>query len=317
MEFLISVVIPVYNGERFIEKAICSAIQQSEVSEVVVVNDGSTDKTQNILEKLQSQFPKLKIYYHKNFENKGRSASRNLGIKMANGNYIAFLDADDFYLPNRFLNDEKVFKISDKADGFYNAIGVHFYRDTNTLEEEKLKLTTVNRKIEPEALFEALLFGTDGHFSIDGLTVMKSIFDAVGYFTESMPISEDTELIFKMALKGHLEPGIIDRPVAMRGVHDTNVFNREDLYEKYRVKMYESLFFWSNKKNIERYSIDKLLSVLWVLKYKQKKSLLGYISYWVFLFTKNPKSLFSTLSIKYFPIIRLRQKLFPFLYKRK
>ncbi|GAA3621193.1 glycosyltransferase family 2 protein [Flavivirga jejuensis] len=317
MQFSVSVIIPVYNAENFIEKAINSAIEQPEVSEIIVVNDGSTDKTQDILKKLQELNSLIKVYYHKNNSNQGRSSSRNLGIKKATSNYIAFLDADDFYLPNRFVNDKKVFINNNKTDGVYNAIGAHFYRNTTKLEKEKLKLTTVNKRIKPEALFDALLFGTNGHFSIDGLTVKKSVFDTIGYFTESMLISEDTELIFKMALKCELESGIINEPVAIRGVHEANVFNQENLYEKYRVNMYESLFFWGNKKKVPLQSIDKLLNVLWLLKYKQKQRLHSYIGYWAFIFINNPKSLFSILSVKYFPIIRLRQKLFPFLYKQK
>ncbi len=317
MQFLVSVIIPVFNVQDFIEKAVRSALQQPEVAEVVVVNDGSTDNSLKILEALQEEDVRVKIHHHKNGINKGRSASRNLGISNAKSDYVAFLDADDFYLESRFENDKDIFKSDKDIDGVYNAIGAHFYRKTNKLEKEKLKLTTVNRRIKPETLFDTLLFGTNGHFSIDGLTVKKTIFDTVGYFTESLLISEDTELIFKMALKAQLKSGIINKPVAMRGVHDVNIFNREDLYKKYRVKMYESLFSWCNKNNISTKKRDKLLDKLWVLKYRQKKNLLHYIIYWTDVFFRNPKSLFSILSIKYFPIIRLRQKLFPFLYKQK
>ena len=102
MEFLISVIIPVYNGEQFIEKAISSAIMQPEVAEVIVINDGSTDNTQEIIKNLQLESSKIKIYQHKNNENKGRSASRNLGVKKAFSKYLAFLDADDYYLKDRF-----------------------------------------------------------------------------------------------------------------------------------------------------------------------------------------------------------------------
>ncbi len=110
MALSISVIIPAYNVESFIEKAIMSAIQQSEVNEVVVINDGSTDKTLQIIENLKNSNPKIKIFHHKNRSNQGRSASRNLGIKEATGNYIAFLDADDFYLSNRFSKDQIIFE---------------------------------------------------------------------------------------------------------------------------------------------------------------------------------------------------------------
>lgn len=315
MDFLVSVIIPVYNCERYLEKAISSVLQQPEVSEIVVVNDGSTDTTQNILETLQKQNPKIKIYHHENNSNKGRSASRNLAIKKATANYIAFLDADDYYLPNRFVSDKKIFQTDDNVDGVYNAIGANFYREASKNEQKQLELFTVREKIEPEELFNVLLSGKKGHFSIDGLTVKKEIFENTGYFTESLVVAEDTELIFKMALKCHLEAGVIDKPLAIRGVHDDNVFNREDLYEENLIKMYESLFFWTAKNKVSTKKIDTLLKWIWMMEYKKEKRMLNNMKYWFFLFFNNPRLLFSMLSVKYFPVVRLRQKILPFLYK--
>lgn len=316
MKFLVSVIIPVYNGERFIEKAIRSALQQPEIIEVVVIDDGSTDKTSSIIEELQSKDSRVLIYHHKNKENRGRSASRNLGVKKAKGNYIAFLDADDFYLENRFKNDENLIEKNKEIDGVYNAISAHFYRETNPLEEEKLRLTTLTDIIEPSELFETLLYYKNGHFSIDGLTVKKAVFDKTGYFNEALKIAEDTELFYRMALKCQLRTGVIDKPVAMRGVHDSNVFNNEDLYNESKLKVYESLVFWSNRNQIHLNKIDHMLNVLWVFKYKETNSLIKNVEYWFWVFFKTPRLLFTKLGIKYFPVVRLRRKLFPFLYKQ-
>lgn len=315
MEFLVSVVVPVYNGGRFIEKAIKSALQQTEVVEVIVVDDGSTDKTLEVVEQLQLQDSRIQIWHHKNRKNRGRSASRNLGIKNATANYIAFLDADDFYLENRFKNDKCVFQENIEVDGVYNAIGVHFYREFKGLEKEKLELTTLNKKVSSVELFDKLLTGKDGHFSIDGLTVKNNVFNKVGNFNETLLVAEDTELIFKMALKCRLEAGIIDRPLAMRGVHEDNVSHREYLYEIYRVKMFESLLFWGSKNQTSLKTIEKYLDWLWLNKYKQKNSLLKDVFYWVFLTFNSPKNLFTYITVKYFPLVRLRKKLFPFLYR--
>lgn len=165
MKFLVSVIIPVYNCERFIEKAIKSVLLQPEVFEIIVINDGSLDETQNIIENLQKKNPIIKINHHQYNKNRGRSASRNLGIKKATGNFIAFLDADDFYLKNRFVKDEKLFNKNKDAHGVYNAVGFHFYRERSTLEEQKLRLGTVNQIINPEDLFDALISGKTWSFS--------------------------------------------------------------------------------------------------------------------------------------------------------
>lgn len=314
--FTLSVIIPVYNCERFIEKAIVSVIAQPEVTEIVVVNDGSTDSSQFILDQLQVQNPILKIYHHENKSNKGRSASRNLGIKNATGNYIAFLDADDYFLPNRFTNDIKFFQENKNCDGVYNAVGFHFYRTITTDEQSQLKLNTMTKGIEPEFLFDALISGKYGFFHIDGLTIKKTVFDATGLFIEALVVSEDSDLFWKMALKTRLVGGLLEEPVAKRGIHDTNIFDREDLYKIYVIKMYESLISWSSKNGIPLIKIDTLLKWIWLLKYKQNNNLLNNTIYWTKLFFTNPKLLFTYLSIKYFPIIRQRQILFPFLYQK-
>mgnify|MGYP006195464409 CR=1 FL=1 len=88
----ISVIIPVYNAAAYIEKAVTSALFHNEVKEVVVVNDGSTDNSLAILQKLQQTDNRIKIYHHENNSNKGRSASRNLALQKATQHFIAFLD---------------------------------------------------------------------------------------------------------------------------------------------------------------------------------------------------------------------------------
>ena len=314
--FTLTVIIPVYNCERFIEKTIASVVAQPEVTEIVVVNDGSTDGTGLILDQLQKQNSILTIFHHQNKVNKGRSASRNLGIQKATGNYIAFLDADDYFLPNRFANDIKVFQENKNCDGIYNAVGFHFYRALTATEENQLKLDTMIKGIEPDFLFDALISGKYGFFHIDGLTVKKTVFQATGLFNETLVVSEDSDLFWKMALKTRLFGGVLEGPVAKRGIHDANVFDRVDLYAIYVIKMYESLISWSSKNGIPLVKIDTLLKWIWLLKFKQKNGLLQNTAYWAFLFFTTPKILFTYLSVKYFPIVRQRQILFPFLYPK-
>tara|TARA_R110002111_G_C5951146_1_gene368584 strand:- start:1 stop:951 length:951 start_codon:yes stop_codon:yes gene_type:complete len=316
MKFSVSVIIPVYNGEQFIKKAIISAVNQPEVAEVIVINDGSTDNTQNIIKKLQLTNSKIKFYQHKNNENKGRSASRNLGIKKALSKYLAFLDADDYYLKERFLSDKEKFQSNIDIDGVYNAVGFHFYREVSKTEQKTLKLNTVIKNIDPNDLFEVLMSGKYGHFHINGLTVKKSVFSKIGFFNNNLVVAEDTEIFWKMALKCQLITGIFDKPVAMRGVHDTNVFNREDLYDKYFLRMYETLISWCTHNQVSISNIDDLLKWLWIFRYKTNTSLLQHICFWSYFVIVNPRLLFSKLSIKYFPLIRLRRKLFPFLFNK-
>lgn len=100
---MISVIIPVYNCEKYIERCLSSLANQSYKDlEIIVVDDGSTDKTPNIVKQFQHELP-LNLQYHRK-ENGGVSSARNFGIEYANGEYIAFMDADDYVSKDYFLN---------------------------------------------------------------------------------------------------------------------------------------------------------------------------------------------------------------------
>jgi len=98
MEFLtgkVSIMMPVYNGEKYVESAIQSILDQTYLHwELIVVNDGSTDQTPTILEKFQDN--RIKIIHQKN---QGEAVARNTALKSMDGEFLSFLDADDLYFP--------------------------------------------------------------------------------------------------------------------------------------------------------------------------------------------------------------------------
>lgn len=96
-EYQFSVIIPVYNAEEYVERAINSALSQENISlQVIVINDGSTDRSGEICESFLKHINY--VYFCQN--NMGQSAARNKGLKESNGKYIFFLDADDFLTDN-------------------------------------------------------------------------------------------------------------------------------------------------------------------------------------------------------------------------
>lgn len=95
----VSVVIPVYNGQRFIQRAILSVLSQEIESEIIVVDDASTDNTAKIVQELAEKYHQ--IIYIKNDINRGVAYSRNLGVLNSNTKYIAYLDADDWWEPTK------------------------------------------------------------------------------------------------------------------------------------------------------------------------------------------------------------------------
>ncbi|OUD37666.1 glycosyltransferase family 2 protein [Flavobacterium sp. FPG59] len=312
----ISIIIPVYNAALYVEKAITSALQQPEVLEVLVVNDGSTDGSDEILQLIASTTTRVTLLFHPQRINKGRSASRNLGLQHARGTYIAFLDADDYYLENRFSGDLPIFESQLDCDGVYNAIGVHFYRDATLEQQQELALYTITERIKPQDLFENLLLGGKGHFSIDGLTLKRSLIDKVGFFNTHLEVGEDTDYMWRMALVANLYAGSIENPVAIRGVHDANVFDKPFLYQENKLRILDSVLRWSANHGVRTTRLDLILKHIWILKQKQENSLMQDIKYWFNLFLPQQNLMLSSLSIKYFPIIRYRQKLFSFLYRK-
>ena len=310
----VSVVIPVYNAIRFVEKAVLSVLSQDEVIEVLVIDDGSTDGSYELLQELEKEHHKDKLFIHPEHINKGRSATRNLGIKNSSGNLIAFLDSDDFFLENRFLKDIDIFNKNPEADGVYNAVGFFNYLNSEGFLNNTYPLYTVRQEVEPTLLFENLVQGKVGHFHINGLTVKRSLFKKTGLFIESLEVMEDSDIFWKMTLVGRLKTGVINRPVAIRGVHDTNIFNNQTIYKKYFYPFYESLITWCSRNKIPLHQIDILFKMLWLVRYKEKHSLSNHILYWLQLTTLHRRLFFSYISIKYFPIVRLRKKLFPLIY---
>ena len=95
MSNLISIIIPCYNAEKYVERSVLSCIQQTYKDiEIIVVDDGSTDRSLMILQKIAKKESRLHVIH---IENHGVSYARNIGLQKAQGKYIMFLDADDFY----------------------------------------------------------------------------------------------------------------------------------------------------------------------------------------------------------------------------
>lgn len=118
----VSAVIPCFNAETTIEKAILSVVSQTiPVSEIIVVNDGSTDNSGRLLEGLQLHYPQLKVIHQ---ENRGVSFARNIAIQEASGDYILTLDADDYFDPS--FVEKALIKFSEDAS--YGAIMCGYVR---------------------------------------------------------------------------------------------------------------------------------------------------------------------------------------------
>lgn len=138
----ISVIIPVYNTELYLKECLDSVINQTlKEIEIICINDGSTDNSSEILKEYQGKDNRVVVI---NQENKGLSEARNSGLKIAKGEYILFLDSDDFYYKNSSLEEVYNRIKSDKSDVLFFDISIKYglkkeiRKKTNKLEEYKI-----------------------------------------------------------------------------------------------------------------------------------------------------------------------------------
>ena len=189
---LISVVIPAYNAEQFLDETLESVLSQTyENWECIIVNDGSTDNTESIAKKWCEKDARF-CYFYK--ENSGVSDTRNLGIKEARGEYIAFLDADDLYMPNFLkvclenLVEKDVDLVAPKMLEFWNV-------QNGVIEDEDKKDYLYSGK-EGIALF------LHSNRLTMALLCKKSVMDEVGGFTWHKK-AEDLHCWLKVLFAGY------------------------------------------------------------------------------------------------------------------
>ncbi|WP_288462159.1 glycosyltransferase family 2 protein [uncultured Chryseobacterium sp.] len=255
----ISVITPVYNAEKYVTQAVESALQFEEVHEVILIEDKSPDNALEICKKLAEKYDRVKLFQHPDKGNHGAGKTRNLGLEKATGDFIAFLDADDYYLPNRFDAEKELFK-DPKVEGVYGALGVHYYSEKAKEQYYTLfkdNLTTVYKKHNPKDVFPGQLNmrGSFGLFSIDCLTIRRNsmVRKLNPFFKTHLRLHQDTEFLFRLSYYLDLYPGILDQAVAMRGVHESNRITAVDSKKVNpaitRVLLWKEVNDWAQNEN--------------------------------------------------------------------
>lgn len=136
---VVSVIIPMYNAERFIEKTIKSVLNQTyKNSEIIVVDDKSTDGSAQIVQKLAQQYSQ--IVYIRFDENRGVAEARNVAIEMAKGRYISFLDSDDLWHSEKI---EKQIHLLKEKDGSFAYTAIQMIDEQDRLLKDKRKVKKV------------------------------------------------------------------------------------------------------------------------------------------------------------------------------
>ena len=183
----ISVIIPTYNRARLTETAVNSVLAQTyDDFEVIVIDDGSSDDTEAVI----TAIPDERVVYIKQ-ENGGAASASNNGIKRAKGKWIAFLDSDDQFLPNKFALQMKAVEGNDEAGVIYGR-----YFGTSTIREKEILVGRCHDKYP----LADLIMGPIFHWST--CMMRTDLVRQVGLFDTKFWVGEDWELTLRMGMTG-------------------------------------------------------------------------------------------------------------------
>ena len=197
----VSVVIPVYNRERFIGETIRSVLDQSfQDFELIAVDDGCTDGSRRVLESFGDR---VRVLEHPGRENRGQSAALNLGIRHARGRYLGLLDSDDLWLPRK-LESQVAYLEANPAIGLVYGNGRAIDADGHDLYN--IYEPGHHENSEPNRVL------VDCYFLVpNNSLVRRSVFEQAGVFDESLRAAQDHDMAIRIAEVTRL--AYIDEPV--------------------------------------------------------------------------------------------------------
>lgn len=195
-KMLVSVIIPTYNREKTIERAVNSVLAQTwKELEIIVVDDGSTDRTDEILRAYGNKIRFIRQ------QNSGASAARNTGIRAATGEIISFLDSDDEWLPEKTERQVKLLQRTESSGVVCCICNARMLRSSGVVNSFEVT------GLYPESV--AGIWENPAQVLIDHFllfnqvaAVWRKVLDRCGYFREDLRILEDYDLALRLALAG-------------------------------------------------------------------------------------------------------------------
>ena len=215
---LVDVIIPAYNAAQFISQTLQSLVTQSAfIHSVIVVNDGSTDLTAQIVRGFSAANPSLKVNLIEQ-TNQGLAAARNAGLRAASAPLIAFLDADDLWLSEKLQRQCALFESS--ADPKLAVV----YCDYALIDAKGQELASSVGRIRPSLkgqVYSALLRGNFISGSGSSVLIKRSALEAVGPFDETLAACEDWEMWLRLAAQFHFD--FVPEALVHIRVHEKNM----------------------------------------------------------------------------------------------
>ncbi|MGA1823446.1 MAG: glycosyltransferase family 2 protein [bacterium] len=217
---LVSIIITCYNREKYIARAIRSAINQrfrKEDMEIIVVDDGSTDVSARIISDFGNDIEFIRLE-----KNRGLPIARNIGVRKARGRYVLMLDSDDY------IHESLVY-----IEHLFMSMNIHWGAvscDYLIVDDNEYHLNRISGASHPIAC---------------GVMFKKDALIDIGLYDEEMLLAEDKDLRLRFLQKYHI--GNIELPLYRYRKHSDNITNNGDLYEKYNQKIKKK--YSESKKN--------------------------------------------------------------------
>lgn len=244
----VSVIIPLYNHEHYVREAVCSVLGQTfEDFELIIINDGSTDKSEEVLRGISDK--RIKYLCQ---DNRGAANTINRGVQLARGGFISILNSDDMYDTRRL---EECLRILEK-DSSISAVFSHLeFIDAEGKFIKYLRGAEENwAGHEPETSFKGehniVLDLLAGNFltTTSNLFCRKDVFDTLGYFTNLRYVHDYD---FFLRLCHHQKVYIIDRPLVKYRVHSLNTVKENEASVSFEVGLVLANFFLNH--DVRRY----------------------------------------------------------------
>ena len=248
----ISIVIPTYNRCKLLKRAINSVLEQTiNVREIIIVDNGSTDNT---YEMISSSFPEITYIYE---NRKGVSIARNVGIKNCDSTWIAFLDSDDAWEPQKL---EKQLFFSNNNTKKYRVIHTNeIWYKNNKFQNQLKKHEKSGGDIFQKSLQLCCI-------SPSSAFIKKEVFDDYGFFDESLEVCEDYDMWIRITSKE--EVGFLNNPLVVKyGGHNDQLSKKYWGMDRFRINSLEknlknNCFTAEQKKSVFNILIKKLTIIL-------------------------------------------------------
>ncbi|MGL4740659.1 MAG: glycosyltransferase [Sarcina sp.] len=278
---LLSVIVPVYNVEGYLDKCIESLIYDSNDIEILLVNDGSTDNSLSICEKYAEKYSNIKII---NKKNGGLSSARNAGMEKANGKYLMFIDSDDYIVKDsmsKIINTIENKDIDVFMSGYYevcDGVEDHLvdFRINNSKDIESIKRDIIHSEecvwtawkfiVKKEYLDKNKIIFKEGylHEDIDytaKLLLTMKTFEYMDFFWYSYRVSRAGSIMNVRKIKStvHIAEIVVDLKEYIEKGNFDKAFG-EELLEKLSITFFESIRYALNSTDEELKNLAKIVS---------------------------------------------------------